>query len=65
MAEYGPSILARVAVHNPWPFTFTAAMAQTQPTGLDRWAISFLNELNIRDGLYCPHGTWMAVYVFR
>ena len=49
MAEYGPSIMARVAVHNPLPFTFTEAMAQTQPTGSDRWAISFLNESVRRD----------------
>ena len=27
MAEYGPSIMARVAVHNPLPFRFTEAMA--------------------------------------
>jgi DNA-binding CsgD family transcriptional regulator len=59
---YGPSILAQMAFLDPAPFTFTEAMQRLQPSARDRWVFDLLQEHGVRDGFYCPQGSWMAVF---
>jgi DNA-binding CsgD family transcriptional regulator len=62
MLKYGPSVLAVMAAGDPAPFTFTEAMQRLQPSGSDRWIFDLLLEHGLRDGLYCPHGSWMVAF---
>jgi len=60
--RFGLSAMARFAMINPLPFTFSEARQRLQPRGGDHWIFDLLQDYNIRDGLYCAHGPWMMVY---
>jgi DNA-binding CsgD family transcriptional regulator len=62
METFGPSVLAVMAAGDPAPFTFTEAMQRLQPSGSDRWIFELLLEHGLRDGLYCPQGSWMVAF---
>ena len=60
--RFGLSAMARFAMINPLPFTFSEARQRLQPRGGDHWIFDLLQDYGIRDGLYCAHGPWMMVY---
>jgi DNA-binding CsgD family transcriptional regulator len=60
--KYGPSLLAQMAADDPPPFTITEAMQRLQLSGGDRWIIDLMHEHGIRDGFYCPQGSWTVAF---
>ena len=60
-AQYGLGQMTQLALLDPVPFTFSEAMSSLQPTGHDRDIFDLMQKHAIRDGLYCPHGSWMVV----
>lgn len=63
--KYGPSLLAQLAAEDPPPFTITEAMQRLQLSGGDRWIIDLMHEHGIRDGFYCPQGSWTVAFASR
>lgn len=61
-SQYGLSQITQLALLDPLPFTFSEATAFLQPSGHDRGIFDLLQKHGIRDGLYCPHGSWMVVF---
>ena len=60
-AQYGLGQMTQLALLDPLPFTFSEATSSLQPTGRDRDIFDLMQKYGIRDGLYCPHGSWMVV----
>jgi DNA-binding CsgD family transcriptional regulator len=63
MVRHGLSPMAHLALLQPPPFTFTEAKHLIQPTGGDHWIFDFMQAHGMRDGLYCPSGDWMVLFV--
>jgi DNA-binding CsgD family transcriptional regulator len=55
-AQYGPSVLARMAFQNRGLFTFTECMRASKVAAGDRWIFRLLAKYGVRDGVYCPVG---------
>jgi DNA-binding CsgD family transcriptional regulator len=60
--KHGPSVMAHMAWRNRGPFTFTECRRATKPIGNEVWIFDLMAKYGIRDGFYCPTGTWMVLF---